>query len=231
MDDPWHGTRWVLIPRKQRWMMVPLGHNHNDDEVDVKLLRPEIPIKFPQDDVKSCLCTSLASALAHMGHMKIADTLVAKMIPFIGVDAKSQWIGLEKMLLEMKDEKIHIAKLNFKRGGKRLPKHKLAIEDLTVDHENSLDVHAAALIGTDGSESHAVAVVDGLIFDSSANCAMALSKSSLDWCCNCLRGYSKTGHVIRIKITDCIFKASKKEQKLNECSLQKAQFILNACLF
>ena len=90
---------------------------------------------------------------------------------------------------------------------------------MTVDHKNSLDVHAAALIGTDGCASHAVAVVDGLIFDSSANSAMALSQSSLDWCCNCLRGHSKTGHVIRIKITDCIFKASKKEQKLNECLL------------
>ena len=80
----------VLIPREQRWMMVPLDHNNNDDQVDVKPLRPEIPIK------------SLASAFACMGHMKIADTLVAEMVPFIGVDAKSQWIGLEKMLLEMK---------------------------------------------------------------------------------------------------------------------------------
>ena len=214
MTYPWQGLRrWVLIPREQRWMMVPLGYNYNYDSVDVKLLRREIPIKFPQDDLKSCLYTSLASAFAHMGHMKIADTLVEKMVPFIGVDAKSQWNGLEKMLREIKDEKIHVAKFNFKRGGKRLPKHKLAIEDLTDDHKNSLDVHAAALIGTDGSESHAVAVVDGLIFDSSANCAMVLSQSSLDWCCNCLRGYSKTGHAIRIKITDCTFKAAKKEQK------------------
>ena len=181
MDDPFDKERWVLLPREQQWMMVPLGCNYNDNEVNVKLLRPEMPIKFPQDDVKFHLCTSLASAFAHMGHMKIADTLVAKMVPFIGVDAKSKWIGLEKMLLEMKDEKIHATKFNFKWDGKRLPKHKLAIEDLTVDHKNSLDVHAAALIGTDGSDSHAVAVVDGLIFDSSTNCAMALSQSSLDW--------------------------------------------------
>ena len=80
---------------------------------------------------------------------------------------------------------------------------------MAIERERSLDVHAVALIGADGSESHAVAVVDGLIFDSSAKHAMILSRASLDWCCNCMNGFVKIGNTLRIKIKNCKFKASK----------------------
>lgn len=169
-------------------------------------------------DVKSCLFSSLACALAHMGHRKIADFVVAKMGPLIEVDAMSQWEGLVKTLQEIKEPKIYVAKFNFKRGKKRLAKHKLDIKELTSEHANSLDVHAVALVGTDGSESHAVAAVDGLIFDSSAKHAMTLTQASLDWCCNCVNGYAKTGHAIRIKITDCKFKAARKQLKVKNAN-------------
>ena len=115
MTDPIDKKRPMYIPREQRWMMVPLGYNCNEDEVDEKQLRPDIPIQFPQGDEKSCLCSSLASAFAYMGHMKIAETLVLKMGPLIGVDAKLQWNGLEKMLMEIKHAQIYIAKFNFKQ--------------------------------------------------------------------------------------------------------------------
>ena len=134
--------------------------------------------------------------------------------PLIEVDAMSQWQGLVKMLRNVEDEKIHVAKFNFPRGKKRLPKHRLDVEKLTVDHQNSLDVHAVALSGADGSASHAVAVVDGLIFDSSAKHAMTLNRSSLDWCC--VDGHAKTGHAIRIKITNCKFKAAKKDLRFTK---------------
>ena len=111
--------------------------------------------------------------------------------PLIEIDAKTQWEGLINMLNDIDGEETHIAKFNFKRGKKRLAKHRLDVEDLTVEHANSFDVHAVALIGTDGSESHAVAVVKGLIFDSSAKHAMTLSRASLDWCCNCLTAFAK----------------------------------------
>ena len=213
MTDPFDEKRWMLAPREQRWMMVPLGHNCNSDAIDMEQSRMDVPIAFPQGDAKSCLFSSLASAFTHMGHKKIANNLVANMGPLIEVDAMSQWQGLTKMLENVKDEKMYVAKFNFPRGKKRLPKHKLDVEKLTVDHENSLDVHAVALSGADGSASHAVAVVDGLIFDSSAKHAMMLNRSSLDWCCNCVDGCAKTGHAIRIKVADCKFKAAKRDMK------------------
>ena len=218
IDDPFDKLRWMLAPREQRWMMVPLGYNFNSNEINMQHLRIDIPILFPQGDVKSCLFSSLACALAHMGHRKIADFVVAKMGPLIEVDAMSQWEGLVKTLQEIKEPKIYVAKFNFKRGKKRLAKHKLDIKQLTSEHANSLDVHAVALVGTDGSESHAVAAVDGLIFDSSAKHAMTLTQASLDWCCNCVNGYAKTGHAIRIKITDCKFKAARKQLKVKNAN-------------
>ena len=79
------------------------------------------------------------------------------------------------------------------------PKHKLDVELLMMDHDNAKDLHAVAPIGLDGSESHAVAVVDGMIFDSSTTHAMLLCRNALDWCCNSVGGHVKTGHSIRFK--------------------------------
>ena len=70
-----------------------------------------------------------------------------------------------------------------------------------IDHnDNAKDLHAVALIGNDGSEDHAVAVVNGMVFDSSATHAMRLCRKVLNWCCNCTGGYAKTGHAIRFKV-------------------------------
>ena len=95
--------------------------------------------------------------------------------------------------------KVHFAKFNFRRDKKRSPKHKLDVELLTMDHVNAKDLHAVAPIGLDGSKSHAFAVVNGMIFDSSTTHAMLLCCNALDWCCNSVGGCVTTGHSIRFK--------------------------------
>lgn len=93
-----------------------------------------------------CIC------IAH-----IAEIIVVRMAPLIGIDAKAQWKGLEDVLQGMNNVRIHIPKFNFSCAMKRLAKHKLAIEDsISRDHTSSLNLHAVALIGADGSELHAV---------------------------------------------------------------------------
>ena len=82
---------------------------------------------------------------------------------------------------------------------KRTSKHRLDVESLTMGHDNAKDLHAVAPIGSDGSKSHAVAVVNGMIFDSSTTHAMLLCRNALDWCCNSVGGCVKTGHSIRFK--------------------------------
>ena len=196
-------------PREQRWVHTPLGYNSNIDELDVKNIRMDIPIECPQGETKSCLFSSLASAFTHMGHRTIAYHIHENMGPLVEQDARSQWQGLVAMLAAIRNETFRITKFNFKPGKKKTPKHKLDIIQLASERERRLDVHVVALIGADGSESHAVAVVDGLIFDSSAKHAMILNKASLDWCCNCVNGFAKIGTALCIKIKNCTFKATR----------------------
>ena len=52
-----------------------------------------------------------------------------------------------------------------------------------------------------------VAVVDGMVFNSSATHAMRLTREALNWCCNCEGGYKKTGCALQIKVANYKFKA------------------------
>ena len=215
MDDPRNRGNWILIPRDQRWMFVPLGYNSNATNVGTSHLKLNIPIQYPQGEQKSCLYSSVASALWYMEYNDIAATIIKKMTPWIGQSAEAQWQGLQR-LLESNNNSIYFTKFNFSRGKKRLPKNKLDVQELRRGHPNSFDLHAVSLIGSDGGISHAIAVVDGLIFDSSSMHAMELHRSCLDWCCNCVGGYAKTGHAMRIKITNCKFKAAMKDNMNQE---------------
>ena len=110
-------------------------------------------------------------------------------------------------------EKIHVKKYNFQWATRGYPpKHKLNIETLTTDHEDSMHVHAALLVGEDGRQAHAVAVVDGMVFDSSATHAMRLTQDALDWCCDCSGGYKRTGCALRIKVAQRKSKAQRNSQ-------------------
>ena len=209
-DPKQHPNLFTNIPREQRWMCVPMGYNDNTTNIDKHFLKLDIPIQYPQGEKKSCLYTSVASAFHYMKYYTIADKIVKNMDAYIGRNAEIQWEHLQTLLKENNDT-FHVAKFNFKRSGKvkkRRPKHTLRVEELTKDHSNCLDLHAVSLIGADGGRAHAIAVVNGLIFDSSATHAMQLNTPCLDWCCNCAGGYRNTGSTLRIKIPNCQFKTS-----------------------
>lgn len=191
-----------LIARDKRWMDVPLGFNDNKTKAPSGLLYLSNPMSYPQGTMKTCLYTSVASALVHMGHSDIAEHIVANMMEGVGVSAKKQWEHLIRLMsnLKMSKKKVQHAKFNFRRGKKRSAKHKLDVEKLQWNTSIANQLYAVALIGSDGGEDHAVAVVDGKIFDSSATHAMHLCRKALDWCCNCDGGYSRTGHAVRFSI-------------------------------
>jgi len=150
-----------------------------------------------------------------MGCSDVAKDIVDDMTQFLSKTAPNQWDGLIELLCEnnLLKEPVHFAKFNFQQGKKRHPKNKLDVLSLTSDHRNVLDLHVVALIGSDGSEDHAVAVVNGMMFDSCAKHAMLVSQKGLDWCCNCPGGFNKTGHAVRFKITNCDFKDKMKNLK------------------
>ena len=55
------------------------------------------------------------------------------------------------------------------------------------------------LRGIYGGVHHAILVVGSIIFDSNLGQCLTLSKASLDWCCNCNRGFSKVHMVVQFR--------------------------------
>ena len=203
--DPLVKNRWKLLPKQQRWLPVPMGFNANEDSINHAILCQGTPIAHPQGTTHTCLFNSVASAFSCMKHDIVADHIVKNKLASVGIDGKSQWDLLIKVLQEEKktQEKIYVKKYNFQWATRRYPsKHKLNIETLTIDHEDSMHVHAVLLVGEDGRQAHAVAVVDGMVFDSSASHAMRLTRDALDWCCDCSGGYKSTGCALRIKVAN-----------------------------
>ena len=84
------------------------------------------------------------------------------------------------------------------QGSKHKTKHTPDVEILTPDHKDALNVHAVSLVGANGKQEHAVAVVNGMIFDDFTTNATLLCCKALDWCCNCEGGCAKTGKTMHV---------------------------------
>jgi hypothetical protein len=55
------------------------------------------------------------------------------------------------------------------------------------------------LLGLDGGNQHAVAIVEDLLFDSSLPNALKLTKCALDWSCSCEGGYVRVKMAIKFQ--------------------------------
>lgn len=132
-------------------------------------------------------------------------------------------MGLRTLLQQKKHIKqtLYFKVYNHTQGGKYTLKHVLDITTLTADHEDALNLHAIALVGANGKQDHAIAIVNDMIFDSSATHAMYLCCEALDWCSNCKGGYGKAGCILLIKIEKCQFKVAKLNNKKRFLSRKK----------
>ena len=70
---------WKHPTNENRWVPVPMGFNANTDEAPASVVCDSTPILHQQGDLESCLFTSVASAMAHMGHSDVAKHIVDNM--------------------------------------------------------------------------------------------------------------------------------------------------------
>ena len=203
------GNEWKLRPLADRWLNVPMGtSDSNVASVADRFLCKSIPIRHPQGEISSCLFNAVASAFSYMKYDEIAEHLLTNKLVSVDVDSEMQWQKLKVLLEErcIDHNDMHFKFYNNPQRKRRSIKNRLDVETLTTDHRDAMCLHAVCLIGQDGSQDHAVAIVNGMIFDSCATHAMLLGREPLNWCCNCKGGYGKTGRALRIKIKDCSFK-------------------------
>ena len=121
----------------------------------------------------SCVFSSAASALFHLGETKAAR-IVAARIP-VSLKHNDPMTLLHDVLKSKEVKTVEVVKV-FKRG------------QLDLLNEESPDPTTVQLLGEDGGVGHAVTIVGGWIFDATLPHALPLSRASLDECCSSARG-------------------------------------------
>ena len=162
------------------------------------LTQVELDEKYQQGEQDYCMYYSMCAALQYCSYDKSARDLHKKAPESLNKDFDAQ---LEKLMADMKEVAKFIgnpACFNVRAGKTNRRKTKpLSIESLVSRHTQFPTL--VIPMGKDKSLSHAVTVVDELIFDSTQERALKLTKESLDWICGSRDGCESLDQVLRFQ--------------------------------
>ena len=136
-------------------------------------VRGDPTVAYQQGRKDSCVLSSAASALFHLGETNAAR-VVAAHIP-ASLKHNDPMALLHDVLNSKKVKTVEVV-CSFKRG------------QLDLLSAESLDPTTVQLLGEDGGTGHAVTIVGPWIFDATLPHALPLSRASLDECCSSARG-------------------------------------------
>ena len=136
-------------------------------------VRGDPTVAYQQGRKDSCVFSSAASALFHLGETNAARVVVAHIPASLKHDDP---MALLHDVLNSKKVKTVEVVCSFKRG------------QLDLLSAESLDPTTVQLLGEDGGTGHAVTIVGPWIFDATLPHALPLSRASLDECCSSARG-------------------------------------------
>ena len=136
-------------------------------------VRGDPTVAYQQGRKDSCVFSSAASALFHLGETNAAR-VVAAHIP-ASLKHNDPMALLHDVLNSKKVKTVEVV-CSFKRG------------QLDLLSAESLDPTTVQLLGEDGGTGHAVTIVGPWIFDATLPHALPLSRASLDECCSSARG-------------------------------------------
>jgi hypothetical protein len=156
--------------RTKRFLDVPPGDVNTSPPPKIcKKLHSQLPgIEYLQGRVKSCLISSLGSALKYLG---FDDSVITGIMQ----------VGMDNIHLAEQPQKIAMAMgVHVKGFQSRKIKSGFPLLD-----QSKWTVYPRMIVlqAQDGGIEHAITVVGGLLFDSNYVTAIPLTKSNLDWCC------------------------------------------------
>ena len=163
---------------------VPIGAAST--EKAPRFLLTKTPVAYRQLSDNTCVVKSLASALDYiatkdrMGEFKFVAEAIAHLSKRIEGKLLEEALKAIREVMELRAPSICIYRKFNARRRNRLR------NNLSVDQLVELQTPFPTLvvpIGADGSISHAITVVDDLIFDSTQKHAFKLCKQSIDWIC------------------------------------------------
>jgi hypothetical protein len=162
------------------WWPVVVGNaRQGDSKVPPPNLITSIRVKYQQGDWNQCLFKATASALHYCGKSEAASS-VSNAAPTV------QYLPHEKAILSLRDRiKMHAPEIGgvvaFNQHRKRRKMNRISLDELVQNKT----IFPTVVIprANDRSASHAVVVVDDIIFDASLSHAMKLCRESFEWIC------------------------------------------------
>ena len=162
-----------------KWISVPIG-NRQDDDLPPPSILDWRWVKYRQKDLDGCLFRGFASALHHIGELQLAEKVACATIKSLTLPGRQQLDQLTSVVMEHNAN--YVLTKYFKRND---------ADKLNVLEDISPLPTVVIPLGIDGGVAHAVTIIDRLIFDSTCERVLNLSKEALDWVCTNIKGYAK----------------------------------------
>ena len=164
----------ILQGTPNTWYQVPLGDS--SDDIAPSALLTDVYLEYEQKNEDHCLFYSFCSALDYMGKEHTGQLISVLAKKNKHMDSTKQMKNLDNAVKE------HLPIIGtptvFNQRGK---KKTMTVKSLI--NEKSPWPTIVIPRAHDGGISHAITVIDDLIFDSTQEKAMKLTKESLDWIC------------------------------------------------
>jgi hypothetical protein len=171
---------------KSQFFQVPLADGR---KTKVNLNNSNPIILYHQTDNKSCCFYSLCCALDYLLYKDEAQKLKEYRDYFFANLYLDNFYQIDTCIITHM-----INSISFKKVQSNFIIEEIKLEyNLFTKKVSEKDIRLVVLAGNDGSESHAVCIVDKFIFDSNCKFALDFNKNGLNDCCN---GH-KFLHVVR----------------------------------
>ena len=166
--------------RSGEWLPVPLGDFRPAADPNTGTLETNVSVRFIQKEGENhCLFYSVASTLWYLGYKRAAKALQAQAVNAENAPSSTQLKQL-MTILRLKHQQFgrHV-KYNrpTSNGGTRT----LDLGDLFLN--GTARPIVAIPLGNDGSVTHAVCIIDFLVFDSTQPKALRLCRETIDSVC------------------------------------------------
>jgi hypothetical protein len=163
----------------QEWHRVVVGRSGAVGKPMPQNYQTNVKVQYQQGSLDQCLFLCLASALHYMGMTKEGFNLASKASSAENLPGRE---GIKALLAYMNECAPCIATPTIYNVAHKKKKHTMEPTDLEI-----FNPYPTVVIphGADGSISHAVCVVDDLIFDTTQPFALKCTIKSMGWICNC----------------------------------------------
>ena len=173
---------FVAIVKKAHgfWIEIPAGDSKNYGKNIPSELLTSVQVKFQQENYNYCIAFSLASVLHYLKKYKAANTIKLKASKLQHLPKNFSFNLLRGYMADACPEFDRCRVYNKIKSN--MKKRKIISITELINNKSPFPT-LVCLTGADGSVSHAVCIIDDLIFDSTQRYALKLIKESLDWIC------------------------------------------------